>query len=318
MLLIGSQALKYHIHLERESPDYDYIATYDEIKTFVAEKKKQGFKPKAVYPTDNGKKYLCIFEKDNVVEINEFEIAWPDSLAEQLLKLAEQDAWSIRVINGSLLVASLNMLYMLKMSHRFKKNSVHFLKTMNDIILMESYEASIPNEWQEWYKAREAETYNYGHPKLNTDKKSFFKDDFYIYDHDDIHRSIKHLELPAYEYYKYDNEQVLCSKKKFFSVNEQVRLYGVLEEAYTLALERSQIPFVLNAIDSDKTKQPTRKWSFEHALMKVCTSITSGYFRSWAWDHYYEVLALYNENYVDRFIEALNNGQVKPFNGTKY
>ena len=51
------------------------------------------------------------------------------------------------------------------------------------------------------------------------------------------------------------------------------------------------------------------------ALMKVCTSITSGWFREYAWENYDKVLDLYNElgedDYVQRF--QRNAHLLKPF-----
>ncbi len=85
---------------------------------------------------------------------------------------------------------------------------------------------------------------------------------------------------------------------------EAVRLAGVLEESYVLALERSQVPF--------KGKLAP-KTSFMIALEKVCTSITSGWFREYAWENYNKVLALYDPNYVKKFWEAVDNEVVKQY-----
>lgn len=158
-----------------------------------------------------------------------------------------------------------------------------------------------------WLPQREAETYVYNHPKLNVDKQTFFDDSVeYVYDHDDLHRILAIEESPAYTKYMVDGEQVLTSREKFFSVDEQIRLYGVYEESCVLALERSQIPFNF---------EPDARRSFEMALMKVCTSITSGWFREFAYNSYDKVLDLYNElgenNYIERFKK--NAHLLKPF-----
>lgn len=88
----------------------------------------------------------------------------------------------------------------------------------------------------------------------------------------------------------------MTSKELFFAASERVRLCGVYEETCVLALERSQIPYDF---------KPDARWSFEMALMKVCTSITSGWFREYAWENYDKVLDLYDEmgenNYIERF-----------------
>lgn len=206
--------------------------------------------------------------------------------------------------------ADLNTLYMLKMSHRYLKNSPHFRKTMTDIRKMRDMGAFIPAELEELYKARMKATYNYAHPKLNQGKMDFFSDDGleYVYDHDSLHEAVKHLDLPAYTYYMEEGAEVNCSKEKFFAADKMVRLYGVLEEALVLALERSVIP---HDTPADK--------AFSIALMKVCTSITSGWFREYAWENFDQVVHLArtdfysNYNYVKKFQEGVENGTVKLF-----
>jgi len=139
---------------------------------------------------------------------------------------------------------------------------------------------------------------------LNVKKQDFFnKDDIdYVYDHDSIHWAIKHMNRPAYEFFKADAAEVMCSRDLFEAQPENVKLNAVLEEAYVLALERSQIPF---------QGEITPERSFKVALMKVCTSITSGWFREFAWENYYQVLARYSDDYVDRFWTGVQSGVVK-------
>ena len=50
--------------------------------------------------------------------------------------------------------------------------------------------------------------------------------------------------------------------------------------------------------------------------MKVCTSITSGWFRQYAYEAYDRVVALdkrQSKTYVQKFKEALEKGLVKPY-----
>lgn len=300
MLLIGSQALKYHIYLNRKCKDYDVICTHDEFQTWI--KGQQNIL--ACYPTNNGKK-IIVKTHENIYE---FEIAWENSTAKQLLDFQGFCKYKyIDDLNLDCYVASLNILYTIKMSHRFKKNSPHFLKTMRDIWLMRQWGAKIPEYLQNWFKLREKETYNYSHPKLNQSKKDFFDPGQgvkYVYDHDSIHECMKHLDRPAYTYFKENQAEVKCSKQTFYSVSEEIRLYSVLEESYVLALERSQIPF-------KGLIEPKR--SFLIALEKVCTSISSGWWREYAWEHYDEVLELYDEKYTEQFWNAVDNNLVKSY-----
>jgi len=52
----------------------------------------------------------------------------------------------------------------------------------------------------------------------------------------------------------------------------------------------------------------------------VCTSITSGWFREYAWENYDRVLDLYNslgdDYYIRRFVESQH--LLKPYTGEKY
>jgi hypothetical protein len=300
MILIGSEALKHYIP-SRDTLDFDIVSTYREAVAFTKERGNVT----ACYPIAEGKK-LYLKVNDRVVEA---ELIWPGNNTEKLVELINNDPKTLQ--NGDYTIPSLDVLYMLKMSHRYLKNSPHFLKTMQDIKAMRALGAKIRPEHEEFFREREKATYTYAHPKLNVSKGDFFKGDGveYVYDHDSIHLAVKHLTYPAYMYFKPAQSEVYCDRDMFEKVDESVRLYAVLEESYVLALERSQIPFrgVL-----------TPKRSFDIALEKVCSSITSGWFREFSWENYDKVQALYNDDYVDRFWVGVEAGIVKPFTGSKY
>lgn len=299
--VIGSVALNSHQGIVRNPADLDIIGEYDDIVDFVY---KIG-KPKAFYPIERGNKVVAKFD-DLIVE---GEIVWDkDSTIGKIHDLIQRTGQRGVSCNQIVSFADINTLYMLKMSHRYKKNSPHFLKTMDDIHRMRNYGAVILDE--ELYKAREAETYTYAHPKLNQDKDSFFKDDgvMYTYDHDTIHLSVMRGSRPAYMEFKPADKEVWCDKNMFFAASEEVRLNAVYEESCVLALERSQIPF-------PETK-PLK--SFTMALQKVCTSITSGWFREYAWEHYHQAMELYDPNYVSKFWNDVDAGLIKPFSKSLY
>jgi hypothetical protein len=179
---------------------------------------------------------------------------------------------------------------------------------MRDIQFLRSKRVTLGTELEEWLPKREAETYTYAHPKLDVSKAAFFDGDGvpYIYDHDDLHKIMAVDGEPAYTKYMAEGSQVLTSKAKFFAVDHRVRVLGGLEEALVLACERSQIPF----------PEANPDQSFTYALMKVCSSITSGYFREFCWEHYDEIVEEYNKNggsqYATRMREAIQNGEIIP------
>lgn len=312
MILIGSQAARHWCPSDHIPKDLDVIGTYDEVRQMV--EAAMGNNLKSFMPTNRGKSIVAKSRDGLIIEA---EIAWPGSLAEELMWMVTKDhrtEMQLRNIGNTthlVSVPSLNILYMLKMSHRFLKNSPHFEKTLNDAELFRTKGAFIQPEHFDFYKRREAATYDYKHPALNVAKKDFFTGDGvkYVYDHDSIHEAVKHLERPAYTYFKPPGNEVMCSREMFEMLPFQYRLHAVLEESYVLAAERSQLAFPTGKIDP--------RTSFLMALEKVCTSITSGWFREFAWSNYYNVRSMYNGNYMDRIFAGVKAGIVVPYDPTK-
>ena len=261
MLVVGSSA----VNLGRKPKDRDLICTWKEFE--------ESYKGLPKWPINEGKTWIV--ESDGMKW--EHEIAWPGSTGEELLEI-------LNVKEGDTTLADLDVVYTMKMSHRFLKNSPHFHKTMRDIHFLRKQGAEIFD--QTWYSARVAETYSYEHPNLDRTKEEFFVDE-YKFDHDLVHEAVAIGSKPAYEWYKIPGEEVKCSKTLFESQTEWVRLNGVYEEAAVLSIERSLVPFQDQAPDPDLV--------FAYALMKVCSSITSGWFREYAWENYDRVLELFEE-----------------------
>lgn len=302
MIVIGSNALACHNYgYDTPCADLDLVATYEEATAF-----RKTFKATSFYPISGGK---SLYMRDAQGTICEIELAWPGSRADGFLAFAENNPQHFDLEPDSqMLVPSLNVLYMLKMSHRYLKDSPHFLKTMGDIHRLRKQGCEITEDIHPYYLKRMAETYTYAHPKLAVGKGEFFDAEAtgvpYTYDHDSIHEAVATYNRPAYMAFKPEDSPVLCDKGMFFAAARPVQLAAVLEEAYVLALERSLIPY---------PNGMTRKAAFDMALMKVCTSITSGWFREFAWENYHSVQNLYDEKFVDRFETALEFGQIKPF-----
>jgi hypothetical protein len=326
MLIIGSQAMNQHYpELGIIPNDTDLIGTLDEFRSWSRNFEKGSIA--LCKPLSGTKMHVRTKDGHNY----EFDIASPGDTNQFLLDYFD-------VHPSGVTFAPPHVLLALKLSHRYRRNSPHFLKTMRDIQFLRGQRVTIGTELEEWMPAREASTYTYAHPKLDVSKDAFFDGDGvpYVYDHDSIHLTQALTErtfmercagpsvvgkavsygrevtrtYPAYTFYMKDGSEVMTSKEKFMSVPERIRLYGVYEESCVLALERSQIPF-----PNAKPRQ-----SFEYALMKVCTSITSGWFREFAWENYDKVLDIYEKEGEDGYLKRFNANKhlLKPYEGSTY
>lgn len=286
----------------RNPKDIDLVGEINEIEQWVADNLINVTESYASKRNDK-----MIYKAEGAVSpynaIVEAEIVGRSETAAALHKLILDDPKSI--FEGDMVYASLDICYLLKMSHRYLKNSSHFLKTMRDIHILRKLGATIREEHESFYKVREKATYWYKHPKLNVNKDAFFDREktgvIQTFDHDSIHVSIARGEKPAYEYFKGDTEEVFCDMDKFFTLPTEIQLNAVYEESCVLALERSIVPF---GTDYEK--------AFVMALEKVCTSITSGRFRSFAWENYAKVRRMFSEQTFDKFFDDVAQGLIPP------
>lgn len=294
MILIGSRALLFRAPkiLNREPEDFDFIGREDEILKWLENYSIRNFE----------REENKIIVKDQKIE---FDIIQPGSSNEILEILVQSDVKTLNLGEFGL-VPNLDLLFCLKASHRYLKDSPHFWKTVIDYHRMKSIGAKIRPQYTDFFKFRERETYaRQAHPKLNVNKKDFFDEKFaiiYDFDHDDVHKSVAIGERPAYTFYLKDGAEIQCDKEKFFSLPHQIKINGVVEESCVLACERSLIPH-------PGKMTPKQAWTF--ALSKVCSSITSGWFREFAYENIFEVMKSYPENYWDKFQQAAKEGKVR-------
>lgn len=131
-------------------------------------------------------------------------------------------------------------------------------------------------------------------PKLKGTTKEEFFDDFVVkyVEHDAIHQMVAHKEFPMYHYMQKDHTLVECHKELWEEFSHEDKLHCVMEECYVIALERHIIP----TLKGDRVGLNYHD-AFKWALMRVCTTLCSGWFREYAIDHYFEVLNSYNKEY---------------------
>lgn len=300
MLIIGSYALQqYNKNIVPKDLDFmcDSIELDDQLKIFSRLSCYE-----LVTRTDDYCHVTVDFSGNGTPMNYEFYIGHSNNSTQQLMEYCK--AWG----NSNDVVAELNVLYAIKLSHRYLRNSPHFIKTRAHIRDMEKMGAVITDPvLKEILALREKETYNYSHPILDQSKNTFFQDEVgYIYDHDTIHEAIAVKGIPAYKNYMKDGEEVMVDKAKFFALDEETKLLGVYEETCVLALERCLIPFGFDHRPKD---------AFIAALIKVCTSITSGWFREYAYDNFYNVIEMYRKFGEDDYVKKFNKNfrMVKPY-----
>jgi hypothetical protein len=323
MLLIGSGIVNYHKKpnlLNREAMDIDLVGAWYE---WLYLQKSLRNSLDSAYAEPSGNKMIATLRLDDhggrrAIRL-EFEIAWPGSLNEELIALVSKNPLTQKSVTEyfqynpfSYDVPHLNVLFALKHTHRFV-GGPHFRKTESDYRILRNHGCKIPEYLKEWVEKREKETYSrVKYPSLNRSKQEFFKGDGikYVYDHDSIHQVVAYGDQPAYTLFRKDDEPVAVDREKFFKLNHLQQIQSVAEEAMVLAIERSIVPYVASSW--------TPREAFQFALDKICTTISSGWWRQFAFDNYPGVLQLCPADFADKFWNAVSVGKVKSYKGSTY
>ena len=186
---------------------------------------------------------------------------------------------------GRIIVASLGMLAMIKRSHLWRdhfwdKHITQYHKVFSKHAY--AYNTDLLNERIKLTK----EAYPQPQPSLDKSNEEFFNDAVKkVYDHDFIHELAAYYDKPLYLRLKSDMDRAWCRKPLWDKLSHEEQVKCVAEETYVIATERY---LVRNDWD-----YPVKKAYFE-ALKKVCTTLTSGFFRDKAIDYYPEVVSLFD------------------------
>lgn len=130
--------------------------------------------------------------------------------------------------------------------------------------------------------------YPQGNPSLKQTNKDFFDDAVKkLYDHDWLHELVAYDKRPMYENLKKTDSMndAWCEKDLWECLLYQDKIKCVAEETHVIAIERFMIPNNWNHPE---------KLSYFKALNKVCTTLTSGWFRDFAIDNFPVVLNMFN------------------------
>lgn len=322
VLIIGSMALRFHqgqMDITKNITDIDVVGTLDDVEAFaedvaecvggrafarVPQRVFDGRGLAIAYDVTNKKQSHIIHVDGEILTLK------PDNISAPMYEYGIQNGVKIHVFGADVVIAPPELLWALKESHKYKKDTNvprHALEQMEILFIMASTNRHVPEHIKEWVADREKCTLTKA-PKLNQSKQDFFVDGaaLYEWDHDSIHEAVKLGNVPAYREFMVDGAEVLTSRDKWEQLSPNRQLDAAYEEALVLTLERSLIPYRSKGLDYQR--------AFHMGLSKMCTTITSGWFRAWAWNHYWDIiLKRFNPQHIDDFFVKLDAGQVKRF-----
>lgn len=301
MLLIGSQAAKFHFPEFSHNRDWDVIGTISEIANWVKTYKQEIIS----YKYNENKTKISIKTQNRKFE---FEIVEPNSSSELFCEINKT------VKLEEFYVASPNSLKLIKRSHL--THPIHWEKNIEDYHFLKTKIKKHPSEKElEAFEKRKKEIdLRIGKIKtnLNMSNEDFFKKSSKIgriYNHDDLHKVTCFYANPLYEFLKKDKTKAKIDKEMFFNLLYLDQIRTVQEECFAIALERKIIPelekgnfgnlgFCGGNLDREK--------AFMYALKRICTNLTSGWFRDFAIENYPKIKD-FQVDYVEKFTTAIKN-----------
>ncbi len=297
MLIVGSKALKHHFpNISRNINDIDIIGYTDDLPYL-----KNLLKPKSII---RGKYTILlkdITNKTDFYDTKNVELLIADN-SDSLKLYLNYDTESI--------FASKEVLFSLKSSHIHYP--IKFKKHISDYCLLFDYfkgidmlsHITILHEKETEQRIGKLKT-----PSLDKSVQDFFgQSKEYVksyFIHDDIHKVMSHYDKPLYERMQKDYSLAKCDKKLWFEFSYEDKCKCVLEESYVIALERKILPMLFGG-----GKGYTSQEAFNWALMRICTTLCSGWFREFATVNYFKIKDRMDNNYVEKFLTAYENGDI--------
>ena len=308
MLLIGSAAAKYHIPWFRQPSDYDILLSEIELGEFY---KKNEDRIVEFRPQFYKNRFTCeLVDAGKIVRI-ELHVATPGSGYEMLIK-AQRHTRSTNILNCTMTIASLRTLLTIKKTHitfpiKWAKHirDYHILKQHDlDIEYVEQDNLMLVAAYFSIFEDTQKRFNKYKSSSLDMTNDEFFaKSSAYVnrkYEHDDLHRLVAFHDAPMYTKLKSDQSKALCLKSKWNELCTEDKIRAVKEEAYVIALERKIIPAYERG---QEITSELREAAFSWAVERICTTLTSGWFREFAIENW-PVCGPNNEDYhfVDKFL----------------
>lgn len=318
-MLVGSAAAQYWVELGRWPADYDLI-----VRPRVFERWKNEYSslinsfeethPNKYRMTLNG---MC-------GDKFEIEYAIPGSSAEWFMFHSEGANITKRHIAAGLEVgiAPPGALLALKRSHltwpRFWQKHIADYHAL----LEAGHEMG---NWRPGMWLRHEEKMRFDPPKEQT-SLAVSNDEFFhvsesalqrLYSHDDLHLVVAYYDRPLYERCKTDINKAMLSQKLFNAMSPLNQQRLVREEAMAIALERRLVPLICDSISLveagvlDCVEIPSEKVNeaYSYALQRICTTLTSGWFRGFAIDNWRHIKTP-DVDFAARFSDAVKTGKI--------
>lgn len=313
MILIGSRALQYQLgRLGTTFPfkrtgiaDLDFIANGGEAYEFARYSEMKVLE-------NNGSKIVGRLKDGMMCEI---EIARTGDSTRLYLMWADMFGRldTVPLYGTEVQVASLEMLYSIKKAHRHSPRKFHThvvdYNWLRAVVGKDIFPKVTELRLKETKERDKLVT-----PSLKKSKTEFFDDSVSnkTFIHDEIHEVMAHGPRPMFEKIRISPEGVACSVDKWNDLWNEDKRKCVQEEAYVIALERGVIPMLFEG-GPIASPEAAYKW----AVMRICTTLTSGWFREWALEHYTELMVHYNPAYVQIFLKAVEDGKIKRIETTQ-
>ena len=312
MILIGSKAAGLrNPKLARPTRDFDFIvSSFSEAREWLLmhsnllrRESNQSIQEKTA-GWHSGHQGWCFKSDDDVIfEFINGQRMTSDRMLMNFIHMDEENPKDLPSFLYNVRIPSLNTLFAIKSAHRFKP-SVHFWKTFRDYHTMKQIGCTIPDWLQEFHAERQKESLGNikKSPNLKTTKDEFFTDNVaYVYDHDSLHEIMALGDRPAYTEFLAHGQQVFASRSKFEACSYTTKINSVIEEVCVLALERCLIPY----------PETNPSQAFKMALYKVLTTITSGWWREFAYQNGIEVFRRYPQDFYENFKKNID--RIRPY-----
>lgn len=296
MLLIGSRAARFHFPSARKPKDFDFIATPQEVKSFLKD-----FAYTDV--SSHAKKVRALVHLHGQKVTFEFDLTDSYASSKYLYDHEKHFAKDDALLNQSYYVASPQTLYLLKRSHitfpiHWEKNIEDFLFLKNKVECM-----SMPGWWNHAFQMRFKEiSERVNKKKMNFDvgnSEFFRKSEKFVnrvVEHDSLHYATCFYDKPIFLSAKEDISQAALSPELVKQLSHEDKIRMIQEECMALSMERHVIPALM------KKETINSRAAYRKTAGKMVYNYLPDFLKFFAADHFPEILDL-KIDYVQKCLD---------------